>query len=208
MCIRDRSTVSAEGKKSTKVPDLEKDDETDVTNFPSNFGETKTKKFKPLSLPGQSGYSPAMSSLTPSSSTTNAMKAVPASNHLKAGGADPKNENLNVDLLDLIDFTSAQTVTNAAAVNKTKTQEEDDDFFSDFQRGPTPQISTAVSKPVEKRFNEVDLLQCQNLTILTICIQNSCSLYEYLFDHQSCYCLLYTSPSPRDGLLSRMPSSA
>ena len=27
-----------------------------------------------------------------------------------------------------------------------------------------------------------------------------------IFDHY--YCLLYTSPSPRDGLLSRMPSSA
>ena len=26
--------------------------------------------------------------------------------------------------------------------------------------------------------------------------------------HESCTCLLYTSPSPRDGLLSRMPSSA
>ena len=26
--------------------------------------------------------------------------------------------------------------------------------------------------------------------------------------HLSCNCLLYTSPSPRDGLLSRMPSSA
>ena len=25
---------------------------------------------------------------------------------------------------------------------------------------------------------------------------------------QKCICLLYTSPSPRDGLLSRMPSSA
>ena len=25
---------------------------------------------------------------------------------------------------------------------------------------------------------------------------------------QLCFCLLYTSPSPRDGLLSRMPSSA
>ena len=25
---------------------------------------------------------------------------------------------------------------------------------------------------------------------------------------RDCYCLLYTSPSPRDGLLSRMPSSA
>ena len=28
--------------------------------------------------------------------------------------------------------------------------------------------------------------------------------YETVFEH----CLLYTSPSPRDGLLSRMPSSA
>ena len=25
---------------------------------------------------------------------------------------------------------------------------------------------------------------------------------------RNCFCLLYTSPSPRDGLLSRMPSSA
>ena len=25
---------------------------------------------------------------------------------------------------------------------------------------------------------------------------------------RDCFCLLYTSPSPRDGLLSRMPSSA
>ena len=31
-----------------------------------------------------------------------------------------------------------------------------------------------------------------------------------VFEHaaQSIFCLLYTSPSPRDGLLSRMPSSA
>ena len=28
------------------------------------------------------------------------------------------------------------------------------------------------------------------------------------FDHGVQYCLLYTSPSPRDGLLSRMPASA
>ena len=27
-------------------------------------------------------------------------------------------------------------------------------------------------------------------------------------DANACPCLLYTSPSPRDGLLSRMPSSA
>ena len=30
----------------------------------------------------------------------------------------------------------------------------------------------------------------------------------YFFRALCCLCLLYTSPSPRDGLLSRMPSSA
>ena len=32
--------------------------------------------------------------------------------------------------------------------------------------------------------------------------------YEVLSDPEKRDCLLYTSPSPRDGLLSRMPSSA
>ena len=31
---------------------------------------------------------------------------------------------------------------------------------------------------------------------------------DYLIDVEPLTCLLYTSPSPRDGLLSRMPSSA
>ena len=31
---------------------------------------------------------------------------------------------------------------------------------------------------------------------------------DELKDAQAAFCLLYTSPSPRDGLLSRMPSSA
>ena len=31
---------------------------------------------------------------------------------------------------------------------------------------------------------------------------------SYSFETQDYFCLLYTSPSPRDGLLSRMPSSA
>src|SRR5665647_3859284 len=42
--------------------------------------------------------------------------------------------------------------------------------------------------------------------------QTNPDLYYALFDHvsqrQIHTCLLYTSPSPRDGLLSRMPSSA
>ena len=33
-------------------------------------------------------------------------------------------------------------------------------------------------------------------------------LYEWMTTQQVIACLLYTSPSPRDGLLSRMPSSA
>ena len=33
-------------------------------------------------------------------------------------------------------------------------------------------------------------------------------ILEYLVERKYQYCLLYTSPSPRDGLLSRMPSSA
>ena len=33
-------------------------------------------------------------------------------------------------------------------------------------------------------------------------------IYDAEFNTDSSICLLYTSPSPRDGLLSRMPSSA
>ena len=33
-------------------------------------------------------------------------------------------------------------------------------------------------------------------------------MYDATILDESPYCLLYTSPSPRDGLLSRMPSSA
>ena len=39
-------------------------------------------------------------------------------------------------------------------------------------------------------------------------VQTWCATSHYDFTDMSSYCLLYTSPSPRDGLLSRMPSSA
>ena len=45
-------------------------------------------------------------------------------------------------------------------------------------------------------------IRCSDETVVQVC----CS-YQLLLSF--CYrCLLYTSPSPRDGLLSRMPSSA
>ena len=44
----------------------------------------------------------------------------------------------------------------------------------------------------------------------TVCTPSRCSFmtgwYPHVHGHRTC--LLYTSPSPRDGLLSRMPSSA
>ena len=44
----------------------------------------------------------------------------------------------------------------------------------------------------------------------TLSLSPSAQLYmaEMLSEHLLRICLLYTSPSPRDGLLSRMPSSA
>ena len=41
-------------------------------------------------------------------------------------------------------------------------------------------------------------------------IQSHVSLIPFLYEESNEFidCLLYTSPSPRDGLLSRMPSSA
>ena len=62
-----------------------------------------------------------------------------------------------------------------------------------------------------------DLDACQS--ILQTVLKNNkdndqatlvCTIYQYLFSLKEVCdpCLLYTSPSPRDGLLSRMPSSA
>ena len=39
-------------------------------------------------------------------------------------------------------------------------------------------------------------------------ICQSIAILQYLENRSGLSCLLYTSPSPRDGLLSRMPSSA
>ena len=54
----------------------------------------------------------------------------------------------------------------------------------------------------EDQFNKLNFNQ--ELSNCCICMEN-----KKLNVHLNCdHCLLYTSPSPRDGLLSRMPSSA
>ena len=55
-----------------------------------------------------------------------------------------------------------------------------------------------------------DLLQSKNtlIEVLKNHINKMVTNMNCLDDSYSYPCLLYTSPSPRDGLLSRMPSSA
>ena len=50
------------------------------------------------------------------------------------------------------------------------------------------------------------LANLANLKVKDFVLINGDTLFD--IDIQSLVCLLYTSPSPRDGLLSRMPSSA
>ena len=71
-------------------------------------------------------------------------------------------------------------------------------------------ISSEMIKETKKRINELglnqgkikykvcDLEKLKGLFDVVVCLD--------VFIHYPC--LLYTSPSPRDGLLSRMPSSA
>ena len=58
-------------------------------------------------------------------------------------------------------------------------------------KGPS---AKEVSKYIKKYHNEKIVIKCGGKVLLDPILLDSC--------------LLYTSPSPRDGLLSRMPSSA
>ena len=58
----------------------------------------------------------------------------------------------------------------------------------------TKQVGNSLSLPEKFRQSAQELKQVRTLTGVAMLLAMSC--------------LLYTSPSPRDGLLSRMPSSA
>ena len=59
-----------------------------------------------------------------------------------------------------------------------------------------------LEKPV------IDRQELRVKSIEKIAMERHAVVFEQLVEERIKICLLYTSPSPRDGLLSRMPSSA
>ena len=69
----------------------------------------------------------------------------------------------------------------------------------------------SIEEPLEisLKFKESDKWINQSLSITMRTPGDDEDLVRgFLYNEQIITCLLYTSPSPRDGLLSRMPSSA
>ena len=60
-------------------------------------------------------------------------------------------------------------------------------------------------RPMLRESYLLDTLECGDFSFATACLLAN---RKYGKNTQHGDCLLYTSPSPRDGLLSRMPSSA
>ena len=56
--------------------------------------------------------------------------------------------------------------------------------------------------------SSIEFLTCMTFSDVLNSTEDAKSEYSILPIENSIHCLLYTSPSPRDGLLSRMPSSA
>ena len=84
-----------------------------------------------------------------------------------------------------------------------------------------PLVAKTKGEKREKHFaHKVAQITCTEETYLhKLAKQAFFDEYQHCLDHnesfeieltypKTCSCLLYTSPSPRDGLLSRMPSSA
>ena len=62
------------------------------------------------------------------------------------------------------------------------------DYFSQSLKDRDPDLYASMQDELHRQQHEIELIASENIV--------------------SKACLLYTSPSPRDGLLSRMPSSA
>ena len=69
-------------------------------------------------------------------------------------------------------------------------------------------LSSIVSKRLWTQLDNMDRCYENNIVIIYGSLQEALTYTKYSAKYNNMPCLLYTSPSPRDGLLSRMPSSA
>ena len=67
-----------------------------------------------------------------------------------------------------------------------------------------PDVATAMKNEAERQRRNVVLIASENYSSAAVLE----AMGSHLTNKYAEGCLLYTSPSPRDGLLSRMPSSA
>ena len=98
------------------------------------------------------------------------------------------------------------------------------DFYEFMELDPDSVDATKTQKYLDRAFNQINSMtgtyysspvnDCTTITetldptILKTDIAQSYLVLSKYPVQQLSTCLLYTSPSPRDGLLSRMPSSA
>ena len=106
----------------------------------------------------------------------------------------------------------AQAITNKKS--KTKKIRRSDYPYTVAQAVANGDIATRISflilgfgSIVRKQFVKGFSYLVLEVLFIWFMIKHGASLLVDLF-HINSTCLLYTSPSPRDGLLSRMPSSA
>ena len=80
------------------------------------------------------------------------------------------------------------------------------DFFEKSLKQSDPDIYKAINDELIRQQNHIELIASENIVSQAVLeAQGSVLTNKYAEGYP---CLLYTSPSPRDGLLSRMPSSA
>ena len=69
-------------------------------------------------------------------------------------------------------------------------------------------LDASINEQLELRNKESQLLPILYFTCLILLLSQVIEVTGHVQKAPYLSCLLYTSPSPRDGLLSRMPSSA
>ena len=160
-----------------------------------------------------------------------AYKKLAVQNHPDKGGDEKKFQEIS-NAYDVLSDPKKKQEYDSGGSNGNRFNGNHDDIFAHFfgRRGGGPQppqkcndilkpykitlrdAFTGVKKTLKiklKAFNLDKLKSCDDCNGMGR-IKNirNMGVFQQVFEMQCNSCLLYTSPSPRDGLLSRMPSSA